>query len=117
MDTGSLGEHICPRRWARHMPVYDETRSHEPLNERGKLNQAKISISIEVDGNLVKILTESLLPEIERPSSSRSRVSLEPLNGRLELRISASDVTALRATVNSYLRWVDSILNLLDRID
>ena len=99
------------------MPVYDEPRVHEPLNERGELNQAKASVSIEVDGNLVKVLAKSLQPEVESPSSSRSRVSLEPSDGRLELRISASDVTALRAAVNSYLRWVDSIINLLGRID
>lgn len=87
------------------------------MNERGELNQAKASVYIEVDKKLVKVLAESLQPEVESPSSSRSKVLLEPLDDRLELRISALDVTALRAAVNSYLRWVDSILCLLDKIN
>jgi len=87
------------------------------LNERGAADFAEASISIQVDEALVKVLAGSLTPEAERPSSARSSVSLEPSGSLLELRIIASDVTALRAAVNSYLRWVDAILDLLNRVD
>jgi len=87
------------------------------LNERGAADFAEASISIQVDEALAKVLDGSLTPEAERPSSARSSVSLEPSGSLLELRIIASDVTALRAAVNSYLRWVDAILDLLNRVD
>jgi tRNA threonylcarbamoyladenosine modification (KEOPS) complex Pcc1 subunit len=111
------GPDLRPSTMSPHPTCARHACTREPLNECGELNHAMASISIEVDENLVLVLAGSLQPEVESPSSSRSRVSLEPSEGRLELRINASDVTALRAAVNSYLHWVDSILNLLDRID
>ena len=76
---------------------------------------AKASISITGRANFVNILWKSLKPEVERPSSSRSRIFLVLQEETIRIMISASDVTALRSALNSYLRWVKSITDVLDK--
>ena len=47
----------------------------------------------------------------------RSRVALEPASGRLRLRITADDLPALRATLNSFLGWADCALEVAETHD
>lgn len=63
-----------------------------------------------------QIIVDSLKPEVSNPSSHRSKISLHDENGLLVLEIEASDTTALRASLNSYLRWINSILNVLEKL-
>ena len=49
---------------------------------------------------------ESLRPEAGR-DVPKARVSLRTARGRTALTIDADDTSALRAAVNSYLRWAD----------
>ena len=60
---------------------------------------------------LAETLLTALAPETKRPTTSRSRVQLEGKGKRLTIRIEANDTSALRATLNSYLRWVALIRN------
>jgi KEOPS complex subunit Pcc1 len=60
---------------------------------------------------LVETLIIALTPETRRPTTSRSRVRLEGKGKRLTIRIEANDTSALRATLNSYLRWVALVRN------
>lgn len=76
---------------------------------------ANASIFIAGRENFANILWRSLKPEVERPSSFRSRISLEVQGGTIMIMVSASDVTALRSALNSYLRWVKSIIDVLDK--
>jgi len=55
---------------------------------------------------LVKILVKALLPETKKPATSRSRVFVEGEGRLLTLRIEGEDTSAIRSTINSYLRWV-----------
>lgn len=63
-----------------------------------------------------QIIADSLGPEVSNSSSHRSKVSLHDENGLLVLEIEASDTTALRASLNSYLRWINSILDVLEKL-
>ncbi len=54
----------------------------------------------------LKILLKALSPETKKPVTSRSKVSIEGEKKTLVIRIEAKDTSALRATMNSYLRWV-----------
>jgi len=49
-------------------------------------------------------------PEIDSPTA-RSRASLVKEGKYLTLKIEAKDTIALRAALNAYLRWINSILN------
>lgn len=55
---------------------------------------------------MLKILSQALLPETKKTTTSRSKVSIEDEDKKLTIRIEAKDTSAFRATLNSYLRWV-----------
>ncbi|MFP3984556.1 MAG: KEOPS complex subunit Pcc1 [Candidatus Bathyarchaeia archaeon] len=55
---------------------------------------------------LLEILLKALLPETRKPTTSRSKVSIEGEDRNLTIRVEADDTSALRAALNSYLRWV-----------
>jgi len=61
----------------------------------------------------LEIIFKALLPEVRKPPTMRSRASLEKDDTFLILKIEAKDTVALRAAVNAYLRWIDSIRNVL----
>ncbi len=51
------------------------------------------------------VVSGSLAPEVGR-EIPRTRVSMETAPGQVTLRVEATDVSALRAAINSYLRWM-----------
>lgn len=57
----------------------------------------------------LEIVLDALQPETRTPPSFRSRVKVEGVGTALTLSFEASDTSALRATVNSYLRWINLI--------
>lgn len=65
----------------------------------------------------LKIVFEALQPEVRKPLTMRSRAKLEKENMCLILKIEAKDTVALRAAVNAYLRWIDSMTNVLDVLE
>ncbi len=74
-------------------------------------------VTIDVPGDLVGAIEGSLVPEIEQPTSERSVVEVSTEEGKLMIRFEASDIAALRAAINSYLRWVGAILDVVDSIE
>lgn len=61
----------------------------------------------------LEIIFKALVPEVREPPTMRSRAFLEKEDSILILKVEASDTVALRATVNAYLRWIDSMRNVL----
>jgi len=57
----------------------------------------------------LEIVLGALQPETKIPPSSRSRVKVEGVGTTLTLSFETSDTSALRAAMNSYLRWVNLI--------
>jgi KEOPS complex subunit Pcc1 len=62
--------------------------------------------AITFDGPDARLVYESLRPEDGR-EVPKTRVRLRPGRARVALTIDADDTSALRAAVNSYLRWAD----------
>ena len=60
---------------------------------------------------------EALKPEVDKPATMRSRAKLEKNNNFLVLKVEANDAVALRATLNAYLRWINSTLNVLEVLE
>jgi len=54
----------------------------------------------------------SILPEIESDIHGRSTCELKIVEGGLVLRITATDLHAMRAAVNTYVRALDMCLKL-----
>jgi tRNA threonylcarbamoyladenosine modification (KEOPS) complex Pcc1 subunit len=61
--------------------------------------------TIEIDSEAAHLLKEALSPEAQR-AIPRTKVKVLEKGGLLTIDIEAQDVNALRAAVNSYLRWV-----------
>ena len=62
--------------------------------------------TITFTGPEARLVYESLRPEAGR-DVPKARVRLRSERGRMALTIQADDTGALRAAVNSYLRWAD----------
>jgi tRNA threonylcarbamoyladenosine modification (KEOPS) complex Pcc1 subunit len=67
--------------------------------------QATISIDFPSDERL-KIVLDALRPETKISVTSRSKVHAEEEGTRLKLIFETTDTSALRAALNSYLRWI-----------
>lgn len=78
----------------------------------------KAEAEIEIEFPLLKmghIVAEAVQPELENPSTDRSRVELfVKEGGEVALYITATDTSALRAALNSYLRWIGAITKTLN---
>ena len=61
--------------------------------------------TIEIGCDETALLKKSLAPETER-AIPRTSVTVMDKGDVLRIEIEASDVNALRAAINSYLRWV-----------
>ncbi|MGQ9551175.1 MAG: KEOPS complex subunit Pcc1 [Candidatus Bathycorpusculaceae bacterium] len=64
----------------------------------------------------VNIVCRALMPEVEKPTTTRSRATLKKENTFLVLEVQAKDTVALRATLNAYLRWINSTSNVLETL-
>ena len=56
--------------------------------------------------NHLDVVLKALKPETEKPLTSRSRVQIKGKEKTLKLIFEAKDTSALRAMINSYLRWI-----------
>ena len=65
----------------------------------------------------LKIVLGALEPETTTPPSPRSRVKVEGRDNKLILSFEATDTSALRAAVNSYLRWVSLVNDMCSALD
>ncbi|MDH5783016.1 MAG: KEOPS complex subunit Pcc1 [Candidatus Bathyarchaeota archaeon] len=54
----------------------------------------------------LRVALKALMPETEKPLTSRSRVQVRGEGKVLTLVFEARDTSALRAVTNSYLRWI-----------
>ena len=72
---------------------------------------AEVEIVLVDTTEVVRTIVGALKPEVERPSSNRSTIDISGEANTLRMSIMASDISALRAALNSYLRWVEVIID------
>jgi tRNA threonylcarbamoyladenosine modification (KEOPS) complex Pcc1 subunit len=73
---------------------------------------ATILIKFQIDKELTALL-DALTPEAKAPVTRRANVKLENDGLFLVLAVEADDTVALRSTLNAYLRWISSTLNVV----
>jgi tRNA threonylcarbamoyladenosine modification (KEOPS) complex Pcc1 subunit len=78
--------------------------------------KATVRLKFSSDKHLEMVI-KALGPETEKLATKRSRSVLERENAFLALRVEASDTVALRAALNSYLRWINSVANVLKTLE
>jgi tRNA threonylcarbamoyladenosine modification (KEOPS) complex Pcc1 subunit len=78
---------------------------------------SKMSLSIPIrEKRHLEIIFQSLRPETEM-HTTRSRTKLEKQSACMVLDIRAVDTVALRATSNAYLRWIQSLIDVLEILE
>jgi tRNA threonylcarbamoyladenosine modification (KEOPS) complex Pcc1 subunit len=83
----------------------------------GLTEKASAEIHVKLPEEVVEAVLDALRPEAESPSSERSSTDVRGLVDGIVISTEASDTTAMRAAVNSYLRWVQGILDMLSKIE
>lgn len=86
---------------------------HGPRRRRGSF-EAEIIFNLSRDE--AEILAKAIRPEAEDIPSKRVSVEIEALDRGLRLRIRAVDLTALRAALNSFIRFVDAALTSMRKV-
>jgi tRNA threonylcarbamoyladenosine modification (KEOPS) complex Pcc1 subunit len=75
---------------------------------------AKASVHLKfVSQKQLSTLLEALTPETNAQVTRRASVILEEEGLFLVLTVEADDTVALRATLNAYLRWINSMMNVM----
>ncbi|RLI06558.1 hypothetical protein DRO22_00590 [Candidatus Bathyarchaeota archaeon] len=64
-----------------------------------------------------QVFWEALKPETKSPATPRSRVRIERKGSLLIFHFEATDTTALRASLNSYLSWMHLLKSLRDLLE
>jgi len=65
-----------------------------------------LKVEITVPKEIADACVSAVKPETDSEALTRSKIDLEETNGGLRLAIYASDLHALRAAANTYLRWI-----------
>jgi|YelNatPaOPRAMG01_1025707.scaffolds.fasta_scaffold01260_11 tRNA threonylcarbamoyladenosine modification (KEOPS) complex Pcc1 subunit len=66
------------------------------------------------DKHVLKTILEALKLETQKPPTFRSSANLKIEGDYLVLDVEAKDTVALRAALNAYLRWINSVKSVLD---
>lgn len=67
-------------------------------------------------GELAKIIYDAIIPETRSAPSDRAEVKVSVRSSVLFLEISAEDLTALRAAMNSYLAWISGCMRTVESV-
>ncbi|TXT53955.1 MAG: hypothetical protein BAJATHORv1_100040 [Candidatus Thorarchaeota archaeon] len=78
--------------------------------------QANLELDFE-NSTTAQLVLEALLPESDSIPSDRAIATLSAKGSILSIDITASDLTALRASMNSYLAWASSCQRALELLD
>jgi len=74
------------------------------------MKSAKFKIECDTNQD-AKIIAESINPEIKH-KIPKTEISFSIKNKTLYLKIKSKDISSLRAACNSYLRWINTALNV-----
>lgn len=77
--------------------------------------KATIRLKLPSDKHLTTLLN-ALTPEVNASVTRRAKVKLEKDSLFLVLAVEAEDTVALRSTLNAYLRWIGSIVDVISLV-
>ena len=79
---------------------------------------AKASVRLKfASQKQLSTLLEALTPEANAQVTRRANIKLEKDGLFLVLTVEADDTVALRATLNAYLRWINSMINVMQVVE
>ncbi|MFW9916431.1 MAG: KEOPS complex subunit Pcc1 [Candidatus Thorarchaeota archaeon] len=87
------------------------------MTEHNEENSWPIASSILIkfsSSDIANIILQALAPETETQIGKRAHAVITRDEDDLLIRLVAKDQIALRATMNSFLRWIDGALSTLE---
>lgn len=76
--------------------------------ENNILNNIETIFEIELDNSHdAKIIYNSIKPELSFAHNKRSTTTIDIKDNKIILIINSKDVVSLRASINSYVRWIN----------
>jgi tRNA threonylcarbamoyladenosine modification (KEOPS) complex Pcc1 subunit len=78
--------------------------------------KATVRLRFSSEKHLTTLLN-ALAPEANVPATRRAKTILEKEGTFLVLKVEAKDTVALRATLNAYLRWIGSMMNVVEVLE
>jgi tRNA threonylcarbamoyladenosine modification (KEOPS) complex Pcc1 subunit len=78
--------------------------------------EAKLRLKLGSERQLCTLL-DALKPETQATVTRRAKVQLARDGLFLLLTVQADDTVALRSTLNAYLRWINSTLNVIETVE
>ena len=78
--------------------------------------KAAVRLKFASDKQLTTLF-DALTPEANAPAPRRAKIKLEKDGLFLVLAVDAEDTIALRSTLNAYLRWINSAINVIDLVE
>lgn len=86
---------------------------HKEENNWPVVSSIRIKFS---SSDIAKIILQALAPETESQMGKRALAVIKRDEDDLLIRLVAKDQIALRATMNSFLRWIDGALSTLELV-
>jgi len=78
---------------------------------------AKATIRLKTSSQKqIATLLDALMPEA-KTTTRRVKVRLDKDGSFLVLAVEAEDTVALRSTLNAYLRWINSAVNVIELVE
>lgn len=77
--------------------------------------RAVIEIAMESE-SIAETICAALNPETESAPSERARAAVSVRESDLMIEISAGDLPALRAAMNSYIAWVSACIDTIEAV-
>ncbi len=77
---------------------------------------ANVRLEFQSEKQIASLLG-GLAPEVKAPVTRRANVKLTKDGLFLNLVVDADDTVALRSTLNSYLRWISSMMKVLEMLE
>lgn len=79
----------------------------DKMTKKKILNNIETVFSIELDSDSdAEIVYNSIKPEVSYAHNERSTTEIELEKNRIVIKIFSNDVVSLRASINSYVRWI-----------
>ena len=76
----------------------------------------KVDISIDLDDRLRGIVVQAITPEL-KTMGPRTQCKLSETDNGIILSFTANDTSALRAVINSHLRWINCIISTAETFE
>ena len=77
--------------------------------------KSTVRIDFAAEAQLQMVL-DALRPEVRNPATRRAGTALDTKDDALVLKVTADDTVALRASLNAYMRWINSILDVFETL-